>query len=338
MKKFLALSLAVVMLLSLCACGGNSTSSDVVENSSSAQEEDITAPKTDINIAFLKGPTGLGALKLLEDNEQGATKNNYNVSLVSAPEEIVGKITSKELDIAAVPTNLAATLFAKTNGGVKLIAINTQGVLYLLTNDETVTSLDDLKGKSIYATGQGSTPEYLLNFILEKNNLSDNEVIFKSEHAELATLLASQTEPITALLPEPFVTSVMAKSENVRVVCDLTEEWNKQTKNTPLSMGVMIARTEFLEQNKDAVLAFLEEYNASTQYVNNNVADAAALSEKFDIMAKAVAEKAIPRCNIVCIEGKAMVTSAKQLLEIFYNANPNSVGGSLPDESFYYQK
>ncbi len=338
MKKFLSLALAVLMIFSLTSCG-NSTSSEVFDISSSqAQEENIEEPKANVNIAFLKGPTGLGAVKLMEDNEQGSTLNNYNISLVAAPEEIVGKITSKEIDIAAIPTNLAASLFSKTNGGVKLIAINTQGVLYLLTNDDSVTSLDDLKGKPIYATGQGSTPEYLLNFILEKNNLSNLDVVYKSEHAELATLLASESEPITALLPEPFVTSAMMKNENIRVVCDLTKEWAKHTNNTPLSMGVMIARAEFLEQNEDAVHKFLEEYRASTEYVNQNITDSANLSEKFDIMKSAVAEKAIPRCNIVCIKGDEMKTSAKQLLEIFYNANPKSVGGNLPDESFYYTK
>ena len=173
---------------------------------------------------------------------------------------------------------------------------------------------------------------------MEKNNLSDLDIVYKSEHAELATLLASQTEPITALLPEPFVTSAMAKNENIRVLADLTDEWSKHTSNTPLSMGVMIARAEFLEQNEDAVLKFLEEYSKSTEYVNGNVAEAATLSEKFDIMKSAIAEKAIPRCNIVCIKGDEMKSSAKQLLEIFYNANPKSVGGSLPDESFYYTK
>lgn len=338
MKKFLSLALAVLMIFSLTSCG-SSTSSEVIDISSSpAQEENISAPKTDVNIAFLKGPTGLGAVKLMEDNEQGSTLNNYNISLAAAPEEIVGKITSKEIDIAAIPTNLAASLFAKTNSGVKLIAINTQGVLYLLTNDDSVNSIADLKGKTLYATGQGSTPEFLLNFILEKNNLSDLDIVYKSEHAELATLLASQTEPITALLPEPFVTSAMAKNENIRVLADLTDEWSKHTNNTPLSMGVMIVRTEFLEQNEDAILKFLEEYRKSTEYVNSNVAEAATLSEKFDIMKSAIAEKAIPRCNIVCIKGDEMKSSAKQLLEIFYNANPKSVGGNLPDESFYYTK
>lgn len=325
----------------------------VPQQSEEKQEEEIssenpekteqTEEKTNINLAALKGPTALGMLDLLEKNEQDKAANHYEVTLAGAPDELVGKIVSGELDIAAVPTNLAATLYQKTKGGVQIAALNTMGVLYLLETGDTIHSVADLKGKTIYATGQGSTPEYALNLVLEKNGLTVGEdvtVVYKEEHAEIAPLLASGEAQI-ALLPQPFVTAVLNQNEKVRVALDLTEEWDKATNGeSGLTMGCIVVRKEFAEQNKEAMNRFLDEYKQSVQAVNSEegLEHATQLAEQYDIMKAAVAKQAIPECNLVYKEGEEMKQTAQGFLQVLFEANPKSVGGALPDEDFYYQR
>ena len=352
MTKTLSLLLAVVMmLLPLAGCAGTAPSeadsSQALESSSLptdsvAEESSVPeAEKADINIMALKGPTALGMLQIMENNEAGSANNNYNFSLVGAPDEITGKLINGEVDIAAVPTNLASVLYNKTEGGVKLLALNTLGVLYLVTKNEETTSIDDLKGKTIYATGEASTPQYALEYILEQNGLdpaTDVNIIYKSEHAEILPLMISG-EATIALLPQPFVTQALAKDEQIKVALDMTDEWNKcVTDGSQLTMGCVVVRTEFLEEHKEAVDRFLEEYAASVDYVNNNVEEAAALSGKFDVIAEEVAAKAIPECNIVFWEGEQMKQATEGFLNVLYAANPQSVGGTVPDEGFYYEK
>lgn len=297
------------------------------------------AEKITINIAALKGPTALGMLNVMEADANEETANDYEFLLAGAADEIVGKIVSGELDIAAVPTNVGATLYKKTEGGVQLAALNTLGVLYILENGETIQSVKDLAGKSMVATGQGSTPEYALNLILEKNGLTDSVTVeYKSEHSEVPPMLVSGEASI-AMLPQPFVTSVLAQNENIRVALDVTEEWNKAVNGeSDLTMGCVIVRKEFAENNKEALDAFLDEYKASVEAVNADPAAAAQISEKFDIIKAAVAEKAIPECNIVFIEGDEMQKIASGCLQVLFEANPKSVGGAVPDEAFYYKR
>ena len=281
-RKILATLLALSMTLSLAACGGNSTQTDTAapseqteqteeaptESDESAAENTETetpsdeteasepAEKVDINLAALSGPTALGMLDLLEKNDNGEAANNYNVTIATAPDEVTGKIISGELDIAAVPTNVASTLYNKTEGQLQIAALNTMGVLYVLETGDTIQSVADLAGKTIYATGQGSTPEYALNLVLEKNGLTpgeDVEIVFAADNAEIAPLLASG-EAQVALLPQPFVTSVLTQNENVRVALDLTEEWDKAVNGeSGLTMGCVVVRKEFAEQNKEAL-------------------------------------------------------------------------------------
>jgi NitT/TauT family transport system substrate-binding protein len=327
-KRTLALITALVLLVALAAgCAPNQTG---------------TAPeKTKVHVAALNGPTGMGLAKLMDDQEKGTTKNDYSFTLSGAPDDIVAKITSGEVDIAAVPTNLAASLYNKTNGNVRLIAVNTLGVLYIVENGETVRSLADLRGKTVYATGQGATPEYALDEILAKSGIDpdkDVTVEYKSEHSELAALVTSGRVKL-ALLPEPFVTNVTLKNKDVRVALDLTEAWSAAAGDdkSELVMGVMIARTDFVEQNAQALNDFLTEYKASTEYVNANVQEAAALIEEYEILpSAAVAEKAIPNCNIVFAGGRDMKDQVEPFLNVLYGANPKSVGGKLPDDAFYY--
>lgn len=296
--------------------------------------------KAQVNVAALNGPTGIGMVKLMEDNDAGTANNAYTVTLAGAPDEIVGKLTSGEVDIAAVPTNLAATLYKKTGGNIQVLALNTMGVLYVVENGDTIQSVADLAGKTVGGSGQGSTPEYVWNYILEQNGVKDVKTAYKSEHSELAALLASG-ELKAAVLPEPFVTTVLSKNENLRVALNLTEQWNKLVQDKGgkggLTQGCIVVRKDFAQANPGVVQAFMKDYAASVQYVNENVADAAKLVEKRGIIASAaLAEKAIPNCNIVCIQGQEMKDTLSGFLQVLYDANPKSVGGALPGDDFYY--
>jgi len=348
-KKITSMALAAFLFISVMSgCGNSAAVSSTAANSaasvtavSSAAPSSAPAEKTTIKLATLKGPTGLGMLKLMSDNDAKTAANNYEFTLVGAPDEIISKISSGEIDAAAVPTNLAATLYNKTNGKVQLAAINTLGVLSVLTNGENITSVKDLKGKTIYASGQGSTPEYALNYILKQNGLEvgkDVKVEYKAEHAELAAMVISGKAKI-AVLPEPFVTQVLAKNKDVKIALDVTKEWNKVAGDkSVLTMGCLIVRKEFADKNKDVFNAFLDEYKASAAYTTSNVDAAAALSQKYDIMPSAVAKKAIPNCNIVYIDGSEMKAKIPDFLTILFKANPKSVGGKLPGDDFYYAK
>lgn len=345
----MALLMAAVMTLSFAACSSNESKNETnnkqqetaAAESTAAEEnkaEAEPAEKITIQIAALKGPTALGMLNLMENDANGISVNDYEFTLAGAADEIVGKISSGELDIAAVPTNVGATLYNKTEGGVQLAALNTLGVLYILENGDSIHSVEDLAGKTIVATGQGSTPEYALNMILEKNGLTDVTVEYKSEHSEVPPMLLNG-EASVAMLPQPFVTSVLSQNENIRVALDVTEEWNKAVNGeSELTMGCVIVRKDFAEEQKEALDAFLDEYKASVDAVVADPAAAAVLSEKYDIIKAAVAEKAIPECNIVFIEGDEMERIAGGCLQVLFDANPKSVGGSLPDEAFYYKR
>jgi NitT/TauT family transport system substrate-binding protein len=334
MKKLLSLILATVIVTSLFAgCAKKDA-----DTKSESQSQSATAAQT--KVATLKGPTGMGMVELMNQNELGKTDYKFNFSISGAPDEIVSKISSGTVDIAAVPTNLASTLYNKTKGKVNIIAINTLGVLYILDKNSNINSIADLKGKTIYASGKGSTPEYVLNDILEKNGLKPNvdvTIEYKSEHTEVSTLLATKESAI-AMLPEPFVTSVMMKDAKIKIASDLTKEWEKSNPSSKLAMGAIIVRTDFLEKNKAIVDYFLGEYKKSQEYVNKNHGPAAKLIQKYDIMPEAVALKAIPKSNIVCITGDDMKTQASELLKVLFAKNPISVGGKLPDDKFYYKK
>ena len=353
MKRILAVALALAMGLSMISCSQSTEKEETqpqqmeqVEQPAKMPEEKPTekpTEKTKVNLAALSGPTALGMLELLEQNEKGKAANDYQVTLATAPDEVVAKVVSGELDIAAVPTNVAATLYNKTQGGVQLAALNTMGVLYIVEAGESIQSVADLKGKTIYSTGQGSTPEYALNLVLEKNGLTVGEdvtVVYKTDNSEIAPLLASG-EAQVALLPQPFVTSVMGQNETLRVALDMTEEWDKATDGASgLTMGCVVVRTEFAQQNKEALDLFLDEYEHSVQTVTSaeGLEHAAQLAEQYNIVKAPVARKAIPACNIVFVQGEQMQQIAGGFLEVLYQANPKSVGGKLPDANFYYNR
>lgn len=335
-KKLTALVLALAMIFAMAACGAKG--GDTAPTGE--------APKTTVKIATLMGPTGIGMTKLMDDDEKGNTANDYNFTVATSPDQVVAAITNADapIDIAACPINLASTLYKKTKGAVQIAAINTLGVLYILENGNTVNSVSDLKGKTLYATGQGATPEYILNYILAANGLTpgkDITVKYVAEHAELAAMLASGKADI-AMLPEPNVTSAKAQNPDLRIALDVTEEWGKASAlkgdgESELVQGCIIVRKEFAENHPEALEAFLKEYKASVDYVNKNIDAASALCETYGIIPKAaVAKAAIPNCNITFVEGNEMKSLAVQNLQILFDANPSSIGGAMPADDFYY--
>ncbi len=331
MKKILA----AFLLLGLLVFGGCAATQETPSSEANPQP----AAKTAVNLMALKGPTGMGLVKLMSDNEAGTVKNQYTITLATAPDEVASKIISGSCDIAAVPINLAAVLYNKTQGGIAMMAVNTLGVLSVIEQGDTIHSIADLKGKTLLATGQGATPEYILNYLLTQNGLEpgkDVTIEYKTEHSELATLLSSG-EATLGMLPEPNVTAVLLKNTQCRIALDLTQEWAKISPDTPLVQGCIIVRKEFLDKNPQAVIDFLVEYNASTTYVNNNPREAVDLIADYGIVASAAAAfKALPNCNIVCLTGEEMFKSADNMLKVLFAADPKSVGGVLPDNNLYY--
>ncbi len=294
-------------------------------------------------VIALKGPTAMGMVQMMDRVDNGDLKDSgWTFEIASAVDEVTPKIAQGSVDIAAVPANLASVLYNKTEGGVVVLGINTLGVIYIVENGESVKSIEDLRGQTIYASGKGATPEYALNYILSANGIDpdkDVTIEWKSEHAEcLQTLIASGSG--IAMLPQPFVTTAQTKLESLRVALDLTEEWAKLQKDAEnpsgLLTGVVIARKAYVEEHRDEVLAFLEAYRTSVEYVNGNVEKAAELVGAYNIVPAAVAQKAIPACNIVLIEGEELVSKLSGYLNVLFEQNPASVGGKLPQDDFYF--
>jgi len=334
-KKIIAALLAAVMLFMAAGC--------TTGQSNQTTASTAAAVKTAVNVAGLNGPTGIGLVKLMADNAAGTTANAYKFTLDAAPTDIVPLLTTGAADIAAMPLNLAATLYNKTNGGIQILAINTLGVLYILDQSNTIISVADLKGKTIYASGQGASPEYILDFILTQNGIDpqkDVTIVYETDHSELAALAAAGKTNI-CMLPEPFVTTVLSKNSNMRIALDMTKEWEKACAkegiSSTLAMGCIVVRTKFAKDHPDAVNNFLYEYKASVDYVNSNVAAASLLVAKQGIIpSAALAAKAIPNCNIVSIAGTEMKNIAYQNLHVLFTANPSSIGGAEPKDDFYY--
>lgn len=289
-------------------------------------------------VLALKGPTAMGMAGMMEEGQE-----RYVFQVVSAVDEVTPLLVKGNADIAALPANLASILFHKTEGQVQVIAVNTLGVLYLCENGRSgLSSVEDLRGKTIYASGRGATPEYALNYILSGNGLDpkkDVTIEWKSEHTECLQALL-QDEGSAALLPQPFVTSAQMKNASVRAALDLTEEWEKlqEQESAPSAMvtGVTVVRREFAQEHPEAVEAFLKEYEASISFVREETEEAAALIEQFGIFPAQIAQKAIPECNLVCITGEEMRTMLSGYLKVLYGQEPKAVGGALPDDAFYY--
>ncbi len=330
MKKIIALLLSLALILSFAACAKD-------------KKEEATVKK-DVNVYVLSGPTGVGALNLWEEAELGTSQHNYKFTLTAANDEIIAAVSNGSADIAAVATNMASSLYNKTEGGVTVLAVNTTGVLSILSNGNSETeqalpqSLADLKGRTIYSPGQGANPEYILRYVLSGNGLdleNDITIKFVTDGSELTTVWA--TDPTALIMaPQPVATTLALKQNAVKLF-DMTEEWSKISTDSSLMMGCVIVRNEFLKENKEVVNTFLNEYKASIEKAQSDVENTAKLAEKRGIIpSAAVAQKAIPQCGLTFVSGEEMKKDLGGYLNVMFNANPKSVGGKLPLDDFYY--
>ena len=298
---------------------------------------------TVIRVGGLKGPTTMGLVKLMDDAENGKAQNDYEFTMVTAADELTALVAGNKVDIALLPANVAGVLYNKTKGGISVIDVNTLGVLYLVSSDTSVTSIDQLKGKTVYLPGKGTTPEYALRYVLSAAGLGEDDVTleFKSEASEVASVLAEDPNAI-GLLPQPFVTAALAQNEKLSIIMDLTKEWDNvqgEGSGSRLVTGVTIVNNDFLKEHEDLVDTFLQEHEASIAFTAEDPDAAAELIAKAEIVAKApIAKKALPYCNITYISGDEMKTALSGYLQALYDQNPASVGGELPDDGFYYVK
>ena len=292
---------------------------------------------TTIRVGSLSGPTTMGIVNLWDASDNGESVGTYEFQIGSEASEIGALLTTEDIDIALIPANLAANLYNKTEGGVTVIDINTLGVLYCVTGDETITSIEDLAGRTVMSTGQGATPEYVLSYLLDAYSVEDVTVEFYSESTEIAAYLQEDPTGI-AILPQPFVTSATAQNDALAVVFSLTEAWDAVVEDgSMLVTGATVVRTEFLEEHPDAVAVFLEEHAASAAAAADDVEGTAELVVEYGVLSNAsIAAKALPECNIVCITGDEMVDALTGYLGVLYEQDASSIGGAMPEEDFYY--
>lgn len=352
MKKILPILMALSMTaaaISGCSAGSRNAAASQAAGETTPSAESAKTAEADasgtaasftLRVGSLKGPTTMGLVELMDKSEKGEAKGSYDFTMVTAPDEMLSKIAGGSVDVALVPANMASVLYQKTNRAISVIDINTLGVLYVVSADDSIHSIADLKGKTIYLTNKGATPDYALQFLLKANGLSADDVTleYKSEPAEVAAILKEKPDSI-GLLPQPFVTVALAQNDSLKMVLDLTKEWDNTAgkDGSSLVTGVTICRNDILKEHPEAIRTFMEEQKASSAYANENVADTARLVAAAGIVEKApVAEKAIPYCSISYIDASEMKNKLQGYLSALYGMNPATVGGTLPDDDFYY--
>ena len=323
MKKLLSLLLALLMLsvslISLASCNDAKTDGE-------------------INVTTLNGTTGFGMAPLMKENSQGTTSNKYNFEVQTDPSIVLAGLINGSIDIAALPTNAAANAYNKTNGGVQIIAINTLGVLYLVTNNIDVSSFNDLEGKTIYCPAQN--PFFITKYLVEANNLSNKITIDSSTYATADALRAAVIAGNVdyAVLPEPMVTIAKSSNATLKTTLNFTNEWNKVSNGKQLVQGCVVVRTEFAHRYPGSVKEFLKEYKSSIEALNSDPATNSAYIKEFGIFANdKVAAKAIPNCNIAYLDGSEMKAAMSGFLEAMYSVAPASIGNTIPNDNFYYE-
>ena len=365
MKKAVSVLLAMVMAGALAGCssGPKAAGDTSLAAPSTAQGEtsadpsgeetaDSSAAPADshegegamgaaaLRVGSLKGPTSMGLVYLMDQASQGKTDNQYEFTMVTAADELLAKVAAGDLDVALLPANVASVLYNKTQGDIAVIDINTLGVLDIVASDSSIQGIADLKGRTLYMTGKGTTPDYVFRYLLSANGMTEDDLTleFKSEPAEVAAILKGQPDAV-GLLPQPFVTAACAQNEALKIVLDLTEEWEKvqDGEKSRLVTGVTVVRKPFLEENPEAVALFLEDHRVSAEFTDSNPAEAAQLIAGLGIIEKApVAQKALPYCNITCLTGEDMESALRGYLQVLFDQEPASVGGALPGDDFYY--
>lgn len=320
------------------ASGAGSVSADAASSASAAQAQE---QPTMVRVASLKGPTSIGLVSFMDKAKKDASSldNTYEFSISATPDEILPQVIKGGVDIALVPANAVSVLYNKTEGKVTCLDINTLGVLSVVTGDTAVKEFKDLAGRTVYLTGKGTTPEYSMNYLLDRAGIKDQVTLeFKSEATEVVSVLAQDATAV-GVLPQPFVTAALAKNKALAAPIDLTDVWaDLAEKGSQLVTGVTIVRNEFLEEHRNAVREFLEQQKASVKAVNDDPKAAAPLVVDAGIIdAAAVAEKAIPQCHLVCITDSEMKQALSGYLKVLADADASSVGGKVPADGFYYE-
>lgn len=352
-KQLSLLLCGALMVSALAGCGGGKDASSASGSASDSQSGSVSsgASSSDSyvlpNVMVLSGPTGVGAAKLMADNEavtpeavaNGEASPVINTATVEADNQAVSSaLINGDVDIAAVATNVAASLSAKSEGAVQVLAVNTLGVLYILEKGNSVQSMADLEGRTVYATGQGANPEFVLNYLLTENGVDPANVDIQWMTAQEVTAKMASSEDGVCLLPVPAAAALMLQDAGVRQALSLTEEWSKVSSGQ-LAMGCIVARTDYIEENPQGVENFLSAYQDSIAYMSDpaNLEDAAQLVAQYGITPNAaIARSAIPQCNLVCLTGVEMKAVLEDYYQVLYDADPASIGGVLPYDSFYY--
>ncbi len=342
MKKLICLiAVLAVALFALTACATTPVETEPATTPEATTEQEVAektnADPVDVSVVAMNGPTAMGMVHFMNAAESGeVTSNNYSFSIETAIDVVNTQVAKGEVDIAAVPANVSSVLYNNTDGKLQVLAINTLGVLYIVESGETIQSIEDLSGKTIYASGKGATPEYALTKILDANGLADQVTVeWKSEQAEVVAALAAE-ENAVAMLPQPFATTAQMSNDKIRVALDLTEVWNGSEIDGNLITGVVVANKEFVEQNPEAVADFMANYETSVNFINENLEQGAALVGQYEIVPEPVALSSIPYCNISFIAGDEMKDMLSGYLGVLFDQNPASIGGAMPDDTYYY--
>ena len=335
LRNWLVLMVTLVIALAIAACAGQSATSQAEPE---PEPEAAPVEPAEVHVASLKGPTSIGLASFMGNVDPLELNNTYTFTIATAADEILPAVIKGEVDIALIPANAAAVLYNKTEGGISVIDINTLGVLNVVTGDESIQQFADLAGKTVYMTGKGATPEYAMNFLLNKAGIADQVTLeFKSEPTEVVQALSADATAV-GVLPQPFATAACVKNEALKAVIDLTDVWASSVDDgSQLLTGVTIVRNEFLAEHPEAVAEFIEQQAASVDAANADPAGVAPLVVAAGIIdAEPVAAKAIPSCHLVCITGAEMQSALSGYLQTLFDSDPASVGGALPTDSFYF--
>lgn len=336
-KKCFSMMLAIILSAGvLCGCQKIKEQSEA-QDSRQPEMQEAEEERVTVRIASLKGPTTMGLAKLWQQQDEGSAEGNYEFQMMTGADEIMPRMIKGEVDIALLPASAAAILYGKSRGAVSVIDINTLGVLYLVSGDESIKTVEDLAGKTIYLTGKGTTPDYGLQYLLAQHgvDLSDVTLEYKSEATEVAALLKEDSDGI-GLLPQPFVTAACMQNEELSVVLDINEEWEALNDGQGMVTGVTVVRKDFLKEHPEAVDLFLKEHGTSAQFANANVEETAEMIAERGIVEKApIAAKAIPACHITCITGEEMKAALSGYLETLFEQDPEFIGGAMPGDDFY---
>lgn len=337
MKRLLAGLLTFAMLLIVLAGCGQQTQNKQQDASQSSPVEAGYEAGVSIRVAALKGPTAMGLVRLMEDNKQ--TTEHYQFDLYANATEIVPLLGKGEVDIALIPTNLAATLYQKTEGDIQVLDVNAGNVLYAVSHNDSLTKIEDLKGKIIFMTGKGTTPEWTLRYLLSKSGIAETDVTieFKSEPAEVVAALGQNTD-VVGILPQPFATVAMMQNQEIAMNFPLEDAWMQYSPDGKgIATGVTVVRKGFAEEHPAAVAQFIKDHQQSVEYIAGNPEQAAQLIEQYGIVKAPVAQEVLENFSpVVSSVGKEMQSWVSGYLEMLYEVAPDAVGGTLPDEGFYY--